>query len=89
MKSKRVPMRSRARDEVFDAASANTEMTAKLRRNSLRRRANAQGLRLRHSDYGYSLVESGGKRIGNRSDLTLDEIDAALATRIGNGDVES
>jgi hypothetical protein len=65
-------------EETFDAAAANHERADKLRRNGLRRQARAKGLELRHSDYGYSLVASGGKRVDDRNDLTLNEVETRL-----------
>jgi hypothetical protein len=62
------------RTDDFDAAAANSEMAHKLQRNSLRRRARSHGLELRHSAYGYSLVDAARKRIDGRNDLTLDEV---------------
>jgi hypothetical protein len=53
-------------------------MADKLRRNGLRRQARAHGLELRHSDYGYSLIDSGRNRVDGRNDLTLDEVEARL-----------
>lgn len=60
--------------EDFDAAAANSEMAHKLQRNALRRRARARGLELRHSAYGYSLVDADRRRVDDRNDLTLDEV---------------
>jgi len=65
--------------EIFDPAAANAERTVTLRRNDLRRRARAQGLELRHSDYGYSLIDGGRQRVDGRNDLTLEEV----AKRLG------
>jgi hypothetical protein len=53
-------------------------MTDKLRSNGLRRRARAHGLELRHSDYGYSLIDTARNRVDGRNDLTLDEVAARL-----------
>jgi hypothetical protein len=64
---------TRAADD-FDAVAANGEMQDKLRRNALRRRARSHGLELRHSAYGYSLIDVARKRVGSRNDLTLDEV---------------
>jgi hypothetical protein len=64
--------------ETYDAATANAEMAEKLRRTGLRRRARARGLELRHSYYGYSLVDNARTRVGGRNDLTLDEVAAHL-----------
>jgi hypothetical protein len=61
-------------DETFDAAAANKDMSNKLRRNALRRRARAGGFELRHSDYGFALVGPDGKRVDDRNDLTLNEV---------------
>ena len=61
-------------DENFDAATANVEMVNKLRGNALRRRARAKGFELRHSDYGFSLIDADRKRVDSRNDLTLDEV---------------
>jgi hypothetical protein len=60
--------------EAFDAAAANSEMAHKLQRNTLRRRARAQGLELRHSSYGYSLIDAARRRVADRNNLTLDEV---------------
>jgi hypothetical protein len=77
---RRVP--TRAADD-FDAAAANAannEMAHTLQRNALRRTARAHGLELRHSDYGYALVDVARRRVDSRNDLTLDEVAAHLAT---------
>ena len=70
--------------ETYDAAAANAEMTEKLRRTGLRRRARARGLELRHSYYGYSLVDSARTRVDDRNDLTLDEVAAHLDGKPGS-----
>jgi hypothetical protein len=70
----RTPRATRRTTEDFDAAAANTEMAHKLRRNSLQRRARASGLELRHSAYGYALIDAARNRVDNRNDLTLDEV---------------
>jgi hypothetical protein len=62
----------------FDAATANRERTQTLRQNALRRKARGRGLELRHSAYGYSLVNSDGARVDSRNDFTLDEVEAHL-----------
>lgn len=71
------------RHEVHDPVAANKEMTDKLRHNALRRRARAEGLELRRSDYGYSLIDSERARVGGRNDLTLDEVAAHLDSAAG------
>jgi hypothetical protein len=68
------PSASRRTNEQFDAAAANTEMAHKLQRNSLQRRARAHGLELRHSAYGYSLIDAARRRIDGRNDLSLKEV---------------
>jgi hypothetical protein len=75
----------RTRHEVdhFDPAAANSEKTEKLRRIKLQRRARSHGFELRHSAYGYSLIDAAHNRLDDRNDLTLDEVvkrlDAASA----------
>jgi hypothetical protein len=58
-------------------------MAHKLRRNKLRRLARARGLDLRHSDYGYSLIDRARNRLEGRNDLTLDEVETHLAETAG------
>jgi hypothetical protein len=79
--------RQRPRREVddFDAAAANSEMAHKLERNTLRRRARASGLELRHSAYGYSLIGPDRKRVDDRNDLTLAEVTAHLDSAAREG----
>jgi hypothetical protein len=62
-----------------EAREANEAMSHKLRRNSLRRRASARGLQLRHSAYGYSLIDTTRKRVDGRNDMTLDDVETYLA----------
>jgi hypothetical protein len=64
-----------------DWRGANQAKAEKLRRNHLQRLAGACGLELRHSAYGYSLIDSARQRIEDRSDMTLDEIESCLAGR--------
>lgn len=59
-------------------AGANDEKAEKLLVRSLKRRAVAQGLQLRHSSYGYALIDAGRKPIKDRNDLTLAEIKVLL-----------
>jgi hypothetical protein len=61
-----------------DWRGANEAKLEKLRGNELKRRAGARGLELRHSAYGYALIDSARKRIDERSDMTLDEIESWL-----------
>jgi hypothetical protein len=64
--------------ETFDAAAANAQKVEMLRLTRLRRRARAHGLTVRHSDYGYSLIDGARDRVGGRVDLTLDDVEAHL-----------
>jgi hypothetical protein len=64
--------------ERFDPAAANAQKAETLRLTQLRRRARTRGLTLRHSDYGYSLIDGARDRVGGRSDLTLDDVEAHL-----------
>jgi hypothetical protein len=70
------PAHRRAPEETW--LGANEDKHTKLRRNRLQRRAGARGLELRHSAYGYALIDSARKRIEERSDMTLDEIESWL-----------
>lgn len=58
---------------------ANEEKVEKLRVRSLKRQAGVQGLQLRHSAYGYALIDSANNQIENRNDLTLAEVESWLA----------
>jgi hypothetical protein len=64
------------RDENWPGANDAKKET--LRRNKLQRRARAQGLELRHSDNGYALLDSARKRIDDRGDMTLAEVESCL-----------
>jgi hypothetical protein len=75
--------RHATRTDDFDAAAANREMADKLQHTALRRRARAQGLELRKSAHGYSLVDVARARVGGRNDLTLDEVAVHLDARPG------
>jgi len=57
---------------------ANEAKAEKLRGRSLQRRAGAQGLRLRHSAYGYALIDSAHKPINDRNDMSLDDVESWL-----------
>jgi hypothetical protein len=72
-----VPPGGASNDESW--RGANDAKTEKLRRNDLQRRARANGLELRHSAYGYALVDTERKHIDGREDLTLDEVARWLA----------
>ena len=70
--------------DLFDAALANIEKAHKLRRNGLRQRAHVHGLELRHSDYGYAMIDSARMRVDGRKDMTLDEVAAHLDVAFGS-----
>lgn len=55
-------------------AGANQEKAEKLGVRSLKRRADGQGFELRHSDYGYALIDSARKPVNERNDMTLVEV---------------
>ncbi|HLX31559.1 MAG TPA: hypothetical protein VKR79_02200 [Gaiellaceae bacterium] len=60
-------------------AGANQAKDEKLRVRSLHRRASAGGFHLRHSDYGWALMDTDRKLVGARTDLSLKEIESLLA----------
>lgn len=61
-----------------DWRGANEAKIEKLRVNALRRRARTSGLELRHSDYGYALIDTARKPVDDRDDMSLDEIELWL-----------
>jgi hypothetical protein len=65
-----------AREESWPGA--NEAKLEKLRLGKLKRQAVAQGLQLRHSDYGYALIDTARKPINERNNLTLDEVQSQL-----------
>jgi len=73
----RPPPGEASRDETWPGV--NEAKHEKLRRNDLQKRARAQGLQLRHSDSGYSLLDAAHKRVDDRGDLTLEEVESCLA----------
>jgi hypothetical protein len=70
------PPGATAREERWPGA--NDAKAEKLRGRSLQRRAGAQGLQLRHSEYGYALINSAREPVEDRSDMTLDEVESWL-----------
>ena len=58
---------------------ANQSKTERLRRNGLQRRARALGFELRHSAYGYALIDATRKQVDDRNDMTLDDVESRLA----------
>ena len=69
------PPGGRPREESW--AGANEAKAEKLGVRSLKRRAGAQGLQLRHSDYGYALIDS-ARRPVQGNDMTLAEVESWL-----------
>jgi len=57
----------------------NEQKRETLRRRHLQRRARTLGLELRHSAYGYALIDNERNRVESRSDMTLDEVESRLA----------
>jgi hypothetical protein len=72
-----VPVGDPPRDESWPGA--NEAKQQKLQRNNLQRLAREQGLELRHSAYGYALLDRARKRIDDRNDMTLEEVESCLA----------
>ena len=68
-------------EKPADWRGANDAKAEKLRRHSLGRRAHAEGLELRHSEYGYALINTARHPIENRHDMSLDEVESRLALR--------
>ena len=67
----------------FDAAKAEGREATdarndKLRRKNLSRLARARNLELRHSSYGYSLIDAARNRIDDRSDMSLNDVKSYL-----------
>ena len=57
---------------------ANEAKAEKLLLRSLKRQAGAQGLELRHSAYGYALIDSARKQVEDRNDMTLKQVESRL-----------
>ena len=64
-----------------DWRGANDAKAEKLKRHSLQRDARAQGLQLRHSSYGYALIDATRKPLEGRNDMSLNEVEKTLARR--------
>jgi hypothetical protein len=62
------------REETWAGANAAKDETLRLR--SVRRRAGADGLEVRHSDNGYALIGSDRKPVNGRNDMSLKEIES-------------
>jgi hypothetical protein len=71
-----VPPGGASKEECWPGA--NEEKAEKLGVRSLKRQAAAQGLQLRHSDSGYSLIDSARKPVNDRNNMTLAEVESWL-----------
>lgn len=74
-------MGERVSTRLEDWSGANEARFRKIRVNKARRLGKSQGLSLRESDRGFSLVDSAKSRVSveDRSHLTLDEVESYLA----------
>jgi hypothetical protein len=70
-----VPLGGASREETW--LGANEAKAEKLGVRSLKRQAAAQGLQLRHSDSGYSLIDSMRKPVNGNS-MTLADVESWL-----------
>jgi hypothetical protein len=61
-------------------AGANQAKDETLRLRSVRHRTDAEGLEIRHSDYGYALIGADRKSVNGRNDMSLKEIESWLKT---------
>jgi hypothetical protein len=61
-------------ESVDDGRGANAAKQETLQRRLLQRRARALGFTLRHSAYGYSLVDPAHNRADGRNDMTLRDV---------------
>ena len=71
-----LPPGAASREERWPGA--NEAKAEKLGVRSLKRQAAAQGLQLRHSDSGYSLIDSARKPVNDRNNMTLAEVESWL-----------
>ena len=60
-------------------AGANEAKDEKLRVRRLTRWADSGGFQLRHSDYGWALIDTERKPVGGRNDHSLKELESLLA----------
>jgi len=59
-------------------AGANQARDEKLRVRRLERRARDEGYEIRHSDYGYALIDAARKPVDGRRDLNLKDVASLL-----------
>jgi len=71
-----VPPGGASREERWPGA--NEEKAEKLLVRSLKRQAGAQGLALRHSAYGYALINSAHRPVNDRNNMSLAEVESWL-----------
>jgi hypothetical protein len=62
------------------SAGANQARDETLRLRAARRSAGAEGLDVRHSDYGYALIGTDRKSVNGRNDMSLKEIESWIKT---------
>lgn len=61
-------------EETWVGANEAKDETLRLR--SLRRRAGAEGIEIRHSDYGYAVIGNDHKSVNGRNDMSLKEVES-------------
>jgi hypothetical protein len=66
-------------EETWDGANQAKDETLRLR--SVRYRAGAEGLEIRHSDYGYAVIGTDRKAVNGRNDMSLKEVESWLKTK--------
>jgi hypothetical protein len=71
-----VPPGGASREESWPGA--NEAKAVKLGVRRLKRQAAAQGLQLRHSDSGYALIDPVRKRVDDRDNMSLAEVESWL-----------
>lgn len=74
----RVITPSRGRSNEEDWSGANDAKREKLRRSTLQRLARARGFELRHTAYGYALIDAARNRVDDRNDMTLTDVERCL-----------
>jgi hypothetical protein len=62
-----------------DGRLANVSKQETLRRRLLERQARGRGFELRHTTYGYALIDAARTRVDDRNDMTLDDVESWLA----------
>ena len=75
----RRPLRPKRSFDEAGGPAANEAKRTKLQRTKLERLARQRGLQLRHSTYGYALIDASRNQIDGRNDMTLDEVETRLA----------